>query len=100
MDTDRLPSFLINGGLINILNEGHGRNIKAWIVPDSSTAAGFRTAFVLPPSECVGGRDVPNHALEGQTIFGTSEAEVIDYLVDSFGLTRGQAERVAIEAHP
>lgn len=99
MNTAALTSYLINGGLLTILKAGQDQTAKAWIIADSTVPSGFRAAFEPSGGAGTGGKDIPAHSLQGEIIFGTKEGEVIDYLVDSFGLSRSQAERVAVEAH-
>lgn len=102
MDTELLVEYLINGVLINLLWRGRIKHSIAWIAPDNATRSGFSLHYDAIPSaydKPIGGKLTPREATDGTKILENKKKPVAKYLVDSFGLTAEQAERVITEAH-
>jgi hypothetical protein len=102
MDTERLVAYLINGVLLDILWRGRIKHSIAWIVPDDATRWGFSLHFDKIPSTLdkpIGGKLTPHEATDGSKVIEDRKKLVAKYLVESFGLTTEQAERVITEAH-
>jgi len=93
IEPKEVVKYLVNGGLVSILyqNIGGGRNQPlAWLCRDT---LGNVTHTFLAERGLVGGRIIPFHALYEKTVFGP-KAEAVTAFVESFGVSRQEAERV------
>jgi hypothetical protein len=96
LDKGKIIEYLTNGGLTSILRAN---------LPDNRTSAGVWlcrdqlgnvTHTFVAERGVVGGEPIPYSALRGHKILGPRRDAVISF-VESFGLTRGEAEEVVSE---
>ena len=102
MNTEKLPAYLIDGALIEILKTNRCTQSVAWIVPDELSASGFRTyneRFNSMHDYTRAGKVTPQEATNGRNVLEDKKQEVAEYLITSFGLTEEQAVGVVYEAH-
>jgi hypothetical protein len=102
MNTERLPAYLIDGALIDILKSNRTNQSIAWIVPDENSSSGFRTyneRFNFKHDYTIAGNVTPRDATNGRNVLEDKKQEVAEYLITSFELTEEQATGVVYEAH-
>ena len=99
MNTSELVAYLINGGLIAILQRGHDKPPRLWIRQHGSAFILIDVPIDEMDPNVVGGLKFPKQALEGKVILDSKKEEVTAYLINSFVLSMKQALRVISEAH-
>lgn len=100
IDQEELIGYLIDGGLIGILTAGYGKPAVARIIPSELVAEGFVTFFEDAKE---GSISIPVFALDTvgtrKVVFEPKNEEVVDYLINSFGLTEVDARYVIISVN-
>jgi hypothetical protein len=92
----KLKAFLIQRGLVDLLKQGQGVPIKAWI---TFSASNPRITYDEPANAndyIIGGGIIPQNAVEKGKLFEPAKDEVLGYLGKSFGLSRQDAEEIYI----
>ena len=93
LEKSKIIEFLSFGGLLSILRNnlvGGKHQPRAWLLPNQ---LGNVTYTLFPGRGVIGGESVPFRALNGDKIFASKRDETIAF-VESFGLTRDEAEKV------
>jgi hypothetical protein len=96
LDKEKVIEYLVYGGLISILQEnfsGKGHHPRAWLRPDT---LGNITHTFVPERGFIGGQVVPVRAIHDFKVRTDKRDEVVAF-VESFGLTRREAEKVVSE---
>jgi hypothetical protein len=96
IDKHRIIDYLVNGGLISILrsNLSGGKNQpRVWLCLDQ---LGNVTHTFIPERGVNGGQVVPFSAVHDDKVFVPKRDSVLSF-VESFGLSRQEAERVVSE---
>ncbi len=96
-----MMAYLVNGGLIKILDAGTCCRSNAYVARDDNSPSGFRVVFHVIEDENTSplGKPVtPQHATNGSRILENKKEEVEGYLVESFALNVMEARLVVNEA--
>jgi hypothetical protein len=96
IDKERIPEYLVNGGLLSILrsNGSGGKNQpRVWLCLDN---LGNVTHTFSPERGVVGGAVVPFWAFHDDKVFQPKRDLVVSY-IESFGLNHQEAEKVVSE---
>jgi hypothetical protein len=96
LDKRKIVNYLVNGGLISILRSnlsGGKSQPRVWLCLDQ---LGNITHTLVPERGVIGGQVVPFWAVQDDKVFLPERDRVLSF-VESFGLSRQEAEQVVFE---